>query len=160
MKIKSIIILMMFCLFIPITAFASSSEEEVVQSFNTLAQNHIDSYQTDKREKIVQAIQGDKKWRKFLHDVSSNYSIDIQKTNSIVTPYIGIFEFEVTIYKSEPFDTEEEARATNTYTNYIGYHKDKFAYQNDTWVTKERIHSIDNKKHYFDCWDKATWVNN
>lgn len=74
-------------------------------------------------------------WIKLTGIVDPNYKYDVQKTNSLVSPYIGTLEvtYKTVFYKD--FHTKEAAEATNDIDRYTPtVYKFSVAYQDDIFV--------------------------
>lgn len=77
-------------------------------------------------------------WIKYSGIVDPNYKYDVQKTNSLVSPYIGTLEvtYKTVVYKD--FPTKEAAEATNDIVRYTPVvYKFIVAYQDDKWVVTD-----------------------
>src|SRR5207245_3954459 len=70
-------------------------------------------------------------------EVPTSYSINVEKTESLVSPYLGTVEFPVTGSVSYPKNSKEEAfEATQFKGSYSINHRLVYAYQNGQWVFK------------------------
>ena len=82
------------------------------------------------------------KWYKFRMITDKDYSYDIQKTDSIVSPYEAIVTFTLKTEKTNIYNTKNEAEADNNYKSdsndmfYISKYKYHYAYQDGKWMYK------------------------
>lgn len=112
---------------------------EIVSSFKEIAARHVSSYQNDHRVRV--ALFGRDRWRREWFDAEPKYSVDVQSTNSLISPYVGIFEFRLRRYLSKMWDTKEQAeKDTTSEAIFLVKHKHTFAYQDKKWVATERKH--------------------
>jgi len=70
-------------------------------------------------------------------EVSSS-SVDVQKTNSLVSPYIGVLEFDV----GDP-------------THAAQKHRHTYAYQSGTWVLQSAKQHFPSDDDWWNCYDEA-----
>jgi len=132
--------------------FAAPDEQTVISSFQEVIQKHLDSYQDDPRI-MVYYVPSDTYWIKSKCIVSNDYTYDIQKTNSIITPYTGYFIYKMRISTIDKQPTKEAAEAFNTF-NKNGDRlpvncRITFSYQGDKWIPqKYEIQSLISDKWY------------
>ncbi|MBP2657786.1 MAG: hypothetical protein H6Q69_818 [Firmicutes bacterium] len=138
---KKILPLLLCLLFLLQTsAFAVPDEEMAITSFKETIQKHLHSYQDDPRI-IVFSVSTDTKWLKSKCDIPYDYSYDIQKTNSIITPYTGYLIYKMRVLTTDNQTTKEAAEACNTFNNnddnlFIKY-RILFSYQDNKWIPKK-----------------------
>lgn len=115
--------------------------EYIVESFKEITQNHIVSYQND--ERIIgpyfingKDIGGDDYWCKQKTSVYGS-SIDVKKTNSLMTPYEGILIYNQMVWICKG-KTKEEVEASTHYIapDYTDVCKIVFSYQDGKWIPK------------------------
>jgi hypothetical protein len=76
-------------------------------------------------------------WYMEKDELPSSYSINVEKTESLVSPYLGTAEFSVTGNTSYAKNSKEEALdATQFKNSYAIVHRLLYAYQNGSWVLK------------------------
>lgn len=116
-----------------------SEAEIVVKSFRQTTAEFIASYKTDKREHIIGGP--GKGWHK-VKDEPGEYSIDVRRTDSLVTPYTGILQFSLTGYATVDHPTREEAERDTAFVKDLGRvtHEHTYAFQEGQWVIKQRRH--------------------
>lgn len=139
---KKILVFCLCLLIFPNFAFAVS-DEDALASFK--------SYIKVELEKVKQSYEGnrysmyfmeaDKKisrsalWYKQSAAINPEYKIDLQKTNSLISPYLGTLEVKIddTIFIAHPI---KEIAASLDLINYRTYSIYIFsiAYQDDKWV--------------------------
>jgi len=113
----------------------SQQEKDIVKAFSKTVEEYIPSHFI-KEPLPVQVGCG---WNKHLYEPSANHSIDVRKTDSLISPYIGTVQFVVTSSLTNCHPTEEEAKKDNAYRRFgTATHRYTFAYQEDTWVLKSR----------------------
>lgn len=152
------IILALICLFcFNVTCFAD--EKEVVNSFTDFTNNIISELQANFNEGVkVRKGKARSIWYKQQR-TNLQASIDIQKTNSLISPYEGILEIHVDsidyITNDNPtgnFDTEEEARNATIPSYYSDFSIDRFiyVYQGNQWKLKRVISRLKSDPTWFD----------
>lgn len=152
------IILALICLFcFNVTCFAN--EQEVVNSFTNFTNNIISELQAnfDEGAKVRKAKYYDFWYKQQRTNLQA--SIDIQKTNSLISPYEGILEirYDSIRYSTETctngeFNTEEEARNA-TVTRYISddtIEKYLYIYQGNQWKLKRVMSRLKSEPTWFD----------
>lgn len=154
-KIGSAAVLMMLAL-TPIFCRAQVTEEEkALDSFKTLVRNHVDSYKPSGREHVTKLGGGWAKERFILDPASAKF--DVEKTSSLVSPFVGTLTFKLIRRFSAFHSTEADAAADAVFTEQdVWVHKHVFAYQDHQWQPTSRQHmttgsgsSIDGE--YFAC---------
>lgn len=152
------IILVLICLFcFNITCFAD--QQEVVNSFTNFTNNIISELQANFNEgaKVRKAKYYDF-WYK-AERTNLQASIDIQKTNSLISPYEGILEirYDSIRYNTEDcvdgeFDTEEEAKNANIPRYISDYTMEKYfyLYQGNKWTLKRVMGRLKSDPTWFD----------
>lgn len=76
-------------------------------------------------------------WYLVQVEAPDTFSMNVEKTDSIVSPYLGTAEFPVTGNVSYPKNSKEEAlEATEFKSSYAIKHKLTYAYQSGEWVFK------------------------
>ncbi|TCL32201.1 hypothetical protein EV210_12321 [Anaerospora hongkongensis] len=148
MRKLSILLALFICFNINL-AFAST-EQDILAEFKQLAKAHMESYKTDSREKITfapkETIPGTKfiteaRWIKDKYIVHEDYKIDVQKTNSLVSPYIGVLVFKLDRYVVTSYISKEDAEKKEYPPIDLRWqteHKHTYAFQDGKWITTER----------------------
>lgn len=133
------------------------SAPDFVSSFKEIAAKHIASYQTDHRVSVGE-FGNPARWRREWFDVEPKYAVDVQSTNSLISPYVGVFEFRLRRYLSKMWDRKEDAEKDTTPTNVsLVKHRHTFAYQDKKWVVTKREHfneelsPVDSLNTWRDC---------
>lgn len=145
-KILTSLLAIVFALLIVApTALAAEDEQTVVSSFEEVIQQHINSYQDDPRT-MVYYVPGDTEyiqikggWRKSKCTVSNDYTYDIQKTNSIITPYTSTLTYKMKILVTNAQASKAAAEACETFNDdhYPNEYRITFSYQHNQWVPKK-----------------------
>lgn len=115
-----------------------TEEQKIVDSFKEKIDADLQSHKStkevwsqDQSEYVAAGWYGEK------DDLPTSYSINVEKTQSLVSPYLGTAEFPVTGNVSYPMNSREEAlNATQFKTSYTINHRLTYAYQNGSWVLK------------------------
>lgn len=119
-----------------------------VESFKEYISNHLDSYKKDKRGRITLLSGG---WANLQYEPEDIYKIDVQKTNSLVTPYTGFCEFTLnrrftTFHKSK----EDAANDTVFIKTITLIHRHHYGFQENRWITTSREHKLISSAMDFD----------
>jgi hypothetical protein len=132
-----------------------SEEEQAVASFKQTAANYVATYKQSKHEEVYHldasfAAHTPEGWRKSYSELASDvYSVDVQKTDSLVSPYVGTLEFHTNLYVSELYGSQDAASQTTDFPakpNDVRRHLHTYAYQNGAWVLQSR------KQFVYDEW--------
>jgi hypothetical protein len=133
-----------------------SEEEQAVAAFKQVVENYMQTYKQGKHEQVyhidevhhtdpytripVIDVQGG--WRKSYSEISGDPGIDVRKTDSLVSPYLGTLEFHTNLYVSRSaYDSEDSASQTTdfpTTPSDVRRHLHTYAYQNGAWVLQSR----------------------
>lgn len=119
------------------SAFADgTSSAEVLKDFRAKIKGFLSSYPTN--VKVVKPGGG---YVSEYYDVKPEYNIDVQATNSLITPYTGVLEFKIIRYFTGFHKNEEDARKDNNYVNKDEEaHKHYYSFQDNEWVVTKRTH--------------------
>lgn len=92
-------------------------------------------------------------WYMEDDELPASYSINVDKTDSLVSPYMGTAEFLVTGSVTYPKNSKDEALAATQFKDsYSINHRLLYAYQNGQWIFKSE------KCYYYDITvDGSTW---
>nr|DAL54016.1 MAG TPA_asm: hypothetical protein [Caudoviricetes sp.] len=150
--LKKILVLVMLAMTICSISFAS--EQDIVNSFTSFTNGIISEIQESHNRGDSQV-----KWVPFNEYSSSGYwskfgidglnaSIDIRKTNSLVTPYIGILNLSAEQFR---YKYSKGANAKAEFSTKVAAENAKikgagvqlvsrftYGYQNESWVLKKR----------------------
>jgi len=141
MKNKFIVIFFYLLILFLAETVQSQDISQIKGSFEQVIQQELESLQSwgeDEKanpEKTITHYKLSNDWHAFYEDYFT-YSYDIQKTNSIVSPYIGIVTFtghrfkKVGNTKLECLNAEWKEVGKSTPTL-------KYSYQDSIWVLKE-----------------------
>jgi len=121
----------------------SHEQEDPVASFKKTVESYLNGYKQTKHEKVyfIQSEYIPSGWRKAYSElVSDAYTMDVQKTDSLVSPYIGILEFNTRHYVSSPLATEQAVRSNAYFTDEysVRKHRHMYAYQSGKWIVTSR----------------------
>jgi hypothetical protein len=126
---------------IPTWFYAQTNEDAALTSFKALVNRHIDSYKPNGRISVRKGTDG---WirERFVLDTAS-VTFDVERTNSLVSPYVGTLSFTLAQAVTPQHKMEAEAAADNfmvldavdTTT-----HKHAFSYQDQQWRPKTRTY--------------------
>ncbi|KAF0216763.1 MAG: hypothetical protein FD174_3586 [Geobacteraceae bacterium] len=117
------------------------TDTEVVDSFK--------QYVSDEMKKVFVSYEGTHYnvsyvesnlnfWFKSYHKIDQNYKIDVEKTTSLISPYVGTLQVEVYYNTSDKFPTKKTAEQATTYkVHSIQTFKITLAYQENKWVVTD-----------------------
>jgi hypothetical protein len=126
-----------------------SERDAVVKSFKQYIKDYMDSYKTDRRERVNQLGGG---WAKEYFAPDSNYGIDVKATDSLISPYSGVCEFTMTRRWTAYHSTKEDAEQDNNFINVESVkHKHTYAFQEGHWVPSARRNYFDFFHKWYDC---------
>jgi len=157
-KLYSILVMIFFCLqFFALVSFGQSSPEslkiddqKIKESFLKVINDELkaliewaQSEKNDPKKNLRYSVAG-KNWITFYDEYDSVYKYDIQKTNSIVSPYIGGVTFSGHTYMKQGVTEEECLKKEWELLNYKGrdvsskHPKLIYSYQDGKWILKEK----------------------
>src|SRR5450759_2176821 len=136
----------------------TSSDKQVVASFTAYVHQHFASYDTNRRERITKLGGG---WVKmYFQPDQSSVGIDVQRTTSLVSPYVGTLEFQLVEHFTAFHKTRAEAEADTAFINSkVVTHNHSYAYQDGKWVPKTRK-NVGNDGTLYDCDEVITVGDN
>lgn len=138
-------ILTLICLFcFSVSCFAS--EQEAVDSFKTMTNNIVSEIQDNfnRGGKVKYSVDSNK-WHKY-RNLNLQSAIDVQKTDSLISPYKGILELQAdtaryySITKGQwYYDSKNDAKEASLYEVIPAITKMRFVYmyQDNNWVLKQ-----------------------
>ncbi len=120
--------------------FAQSDDKQVVDSFKGYMQHHFDSYKTNRRERVTLLGGG---WvKEYYEPDASSATFDVQRTSSLVSPYLGKLNFRLRAHYTAFHKTREEAAGDSNFTQVSStLHMHTYAYQDGKWVPQARKHA-------------------
>ena len=137
---------LIFVLPLPVQA---ATDQEIVASFQ--------KYLTEQLTPIYETYKGthnilgeNKYWYKQTTALTPNYSIDVEKTNSLVSPIVGTLKIAIIRFHSDIFASiaaAEQASANKLFIDGTKEFQFIFAYQNEKWIltkVKEKLYLIPN----------------
>lgn len=125
------------------------SGNEIVTSFREYLARHLASYKTNNRQTVTLLGGG---WVTEFYKPKDETAIDVQTTNSLVSPYLAVGEFNLVRYRTAFHKTKEEAAADNNYVaNDETKHRHTYAYQDGKWVPKTRQNYLAILNSWSDC---------
>lgn len=136
---KKVILLVCLLLAFCVPAYAMD-DSQVVDSFRQYVQSNIslveDSYKGNKYE--VKYIKADyfsgAYWIKYATTLDPAYKIDVQKTNSLISPYVGTLEVDRNTVTYSGKTKEDAINQIGTKYSYVDNFKFTIAYQGTGWV--------------------------
>lgn len=138
-------ILTLICLFcFSVSCFAS--EQEAVDIFKTMTNNIVSEIQDNFNQggKVKYSVDSNK-WHKY-RNLNLQSAIDVQKTDSLISPYKGILELQAdtaryySITKGQwYYDSKNDAKEASLYEVIPAITKMRFVYmyQDNNWVLKQ-----------------------
>ncbi|MDF2571984.1 MAG: hypothetical protein K0R55_3588 [Sporomusa sp.] len=121
--------------------FAAPDDQSIKSSFQDLVKKHMDGYTDDPRvlvyyvpESVTYKVPVG--WRKSKCIVLEDYSYDVEKTDSITTPYTAYLIYKMYIMVSPALATKELAESTEIFkeNNTPNVYRISFSYQNGSWI--------------------------
>jgi hypothetical protein len=79
-------------------------------------------------------------WQKTVKSQDGTHSVNVERTQSLTTPYIGTNRFTVTIATSERFNLKEDAEAATPNSTSPCEHLHTYGYQSGRWVLTSEQH--------------------
>ena len=134
---KFLLLLLSALLFCPPQSVAQSEDQDALAAFRSYVNHHLSSYKQNKREEVTMFGGG---WAKeyFEPDVASA-SIDVEKTNSLISPYTASLTFKMIRHRTALHQTKEGAANDSQFTDQDSWlHEHTYAYQDKQWVPKTR----------------------
>jgi len=126
-----------------------------VETFKEYISEHLDSYKKDKRGRITLAGGG---WINLHYEPDNNYKIDVQKTNSLVTPYSGFCEFTLNRRFTAFHKNKENASKDSIFIKSITIiHRHNYGFQENKWIVTSREHKMISSLMDFD-WNSCDEV--
>ena len=109
-----------------------------VKLFKEYLSKHFESYKTDRRERLTELGGG---WVKAYYEPDVNYKIDVQKTNSLITPFTGFCEFTLTRHRTKFYATKNEAKNDYSFIESDKWvHRHHYGFQDGKWEITSRTH--------------------
>lgn len=141
-RITMVLFSLMFMLSGMCFADETGDADGIVESFKEITQNHIKSYQVDERKIGPYFIDGsnigiESYWCKQKTSVYGS-SIDVKKTDSLVSPYEGILIYNQMVWICKG-KTKELVESSTHYVahDYTDICKIVFSYQDGEWIPKQ-----------------------
>jgi len=117
-----------------------SENIDPVKTFKEYVTNHLDSYKKDKRESVTLLGGG---WVNEYYEPENAYKIDVQKTNSLVTPYTGYCEFTLVRHFSSFHKIKEDATIDTVFIKSDKtIHRHHYGFQDNKWIVTSREHKM------------------
>ena len=121
-------------------SFAQESTSTInvdpVKSFKEYIKNYFESYKSNNREQITKLGGG---WVKECYEPDYDYKIDVQKTNSLMTPFIGICEFTLIRRITNFCTSKEDAESDNLFVKSDKRnHIHNYGFQDGKWIVTSR----------------------
>lgn len=77
-------------------------------------------------------------WIKIKRTIDPTYNIDVQKSNSLISPYIGTLEVNTTNVFYKGYPNQQDAEATDAIDHTTGdNYKFTIAFQDEKWVVTD-----------------------
>jgi hypothetical protein len=142
--------LVIACLLIgALPAQDQSEHRAVVSSFEQHIRDFMDSYKTDKRDRVTLLGGG---WVRERFEPEAEYKIDVQATNSLITPYTGYCEFSLVRHYTRFHENKNDAEKDEDFVqSETVKHKHTYAFQDDKWTVKMRQNYWAEEKEWEDC---------
>lgn len=128
---------------IPTWFYAQTNDDAALGAFKALVNRHRDSYTPNGRIRVRSGPDGWIRERVVLDAASVTF--DVEKTSSLVSPYVGTLSFRLTQAVTPQHKTKAEAAADNNFKVLDVFlattvHKHVFAYPDQEWRPKTRTY--------------------
>jgi hypothetical protein len=141
-----------------------SEEEQAVASFQQIAKDYVNIYNQSKHEQVrhrdelrSMAVVVPGGWWKVYSEIADDPKIDVRRTDSLVSPYVGTLDFYVSVHATESMygSQDSASQATDFSSKHsLIHHLRTYAYQNGAWVLQSRKYLDDaNDEGWQDCPD-------
>lgn len=128
---------------------SAQSDADVVKSFKAYVADYVASYKTNRREHVVETSGG---WSRQYFEVDPEFSIDVRKTDSLISPYLGVAEFLLTMHYTAFHKTQAESEADHSFVQSMSMkHRHTYAYQDGAWALKSREEYNSTLGGWYDC---------
>ena len=143
------VFLLITILMISLLSFADqNSDANCVLDFEKRLEKHFKSYETNPRESVMMLGAG---WVKKRYCLSGEYNYDVQRTNSLISPYTAICEFNLKRSYTDFHKTKEEAQKDNNFINSDEtLHRHTYLFQKGKWNVSKRENATP-FGDWFDC---------
>lgn len=141
------------------------TQEEIVESFKKCVADFIRGYGSPDFVSLYGDVKGVNGWKHEQYEIEPGYTIDVQTTTSLVTPYIGILVFDLKSRDTDMHQSQSNAENDTVFKSTISFkHKHTYGFQDGQWVlTTRKTYSIITEK-YSDCFPSGhcciDWVSN
>lgn len=141
-RIRFTVLLFTLSCFIFVNSAVSASTEptakEVLKDFKQKIAEFVSNYSNNRKSDVHKLGGG---WVSQYYEVANDYSIDVQATNSLISPYTATCEFKITRHMTDFHKNKIDAELDINYTKAETLtHKHYYAYQDDEWVVVDRKH--------------------
>ena len=127
----------------------AQSDAEVVKSFKQYVYDYLASYKTNRRE-LVDKLGGG--WAKMYFIPSGGLGVDVRKTDSLVSPYVGVLEFTMTRPFTAFHKTKAEAEVDNNFIqSTTTKHRHTYAFQDGAWSPTSYQCNLVGLDKWLDC---------
>jgi hypothetical protein len=120
------------------------AEQQAVRSFKQYISDLMTRYKADNHQRIERPVRCQVRGKphgyvKGTHEPGADYTFDVRKTDSLVTPYIGILELRWRDHYSECQETREKAEAQSELPdgNLLKY-RYTYGFQDGKWIPQGR----------------------
>jgi hypothetical protein len=143
MKHQAAIILITLMVTQPWCRAQTAEDQNALKSFNSLIRRHVESYKPNGREHVTELGGGWVKERFTL--VPSSVKFDVEKTASLVSPYVGTVTFTMIRQFTAFHPTRTDAANDDVFTKKDrSIHTHVFAYQDHQWQpTRRQYRDVD-----------------
>lgn len=141
-----------FSSFLVVSALAfgqnANPDKEALDSFKKYVGLHLASYEHNRRERV--ALLGGGWVKEYFEPDKGSEGIDVEKTSSLVSPYMGELDFRLVRHYTAFHQTRDEAAADSSFVQSDAVmHKHRYAYQDEKWVPKTRKYVVGEDE--YDC---------
>ena len=134
---KPLLFLLSVFLLYPSQTVAQSEDQEALAAFKAYVSHHLTSYQQNRRQRVMMYSQG---WvSEYFEPDPASASIDVEKTNSLVSPYTGSLDFRLIRHRTAFHASRQDAASDSNFVQQDSWvHKHTYAHQEKQWVPNTR----------------------
>ena len=130
---------MVLAVLLPFSYAQSTEEEKVLAAFKGMVREHVESYKSNGREYVANLGGG---WAKEVFSIDpTSVKFDVDKTSSLVSPFIGTVSFTlIRRYTAFHGTADEAGKDTVLIKKDSAAHTHSFAYQDHKWTPTVRMY--------------------
>jgi hypothetical protein len=127
------------------------SESDIKVLFTTQIQKFVDSYKTNNHKRSSELGGG---WCQVVYNIDTNVTYDIEKTNSILSPYRAVLNFRLYASKSSFHKSKPESDLDDKIENEpfeVRSHSHIFEFKDNSWLVVNRNNQNSSSSKIVSC---------